>query len=72
MMTAARTTPAALSRPMPPLASVLFHMAQTVARWEERRQTRRALARLDAHLMRDIGMTPGAQSAECNKPFWRD
>lgn len=71
MMTAARTTPA-LSRPMPPLASVLFRLAQTVARWEERRQTRRALARLDAHLMRDIGMTPLAQAAECEKPFWRD
>jgi uncharacterized protein YjiS (DUF1127 family) len=72
MMTVTRTTQAALSRPMPPLASVLFSLAITVARWEERRQTRRALARLDAHLMRDIGMTPVARSAECEKPFWRD
>jgi uncharacterized protein YjiS (DUF1127 family) len=72
MMTAARTTPVALSRPMPPLASVLFRLAQVVARWEERRLTRRALSRLDAHLMRDIGMTPLAQANECEKPFWRD
>jgi uncharacterized protein YjiS (DUF1127 family) len=29
------------------------------------------LARLDARMLRDIGITPSAAERECNKPFWR-
>jgi uncharacterized protein YjiS (DUF1127 family) len=37
-----------------------------------RQRDRRQLAKLDAHLLRDIGL--GAQDAEseCAKPFWKD
>lgn len=72
MMTAARNTPAALSRPTPPLASVLSGLVRMVAHWQDRRRSRRALAQLDAHLMRDIGLSAPERSAECDKPFWRD
>ncbi|QYK40008.1 MAG: DUF1127 domain-containing protein [Paracoccaceae bacterium] len=61
----------AQSRPMPPLAAVLFRVAQVVAGWEERRATRRALSQLDPHMLRDIGLTPEARTAEADKPFWQ-
>jgi uncharacterized protein YjiS (DUF1127 family) len=36
-----------------------------------RRRERRQLARLDAHLLRDIGLDAPEAEAECAKPFWR-
>jgi uncharacterized protein YjiS (DUF1127 family) len=40
--------------------------------WCERLRQRRQLARLDARLLRDIGITVAEAERECNKPFWRD
>lgn len=37
----------------------------------ERQQQRRALARLDDHLLADIGRSRADIAAECDKPFWR-
>lgn len=37
-----------------------------------RARTRRALTRLDAHLLRDIGLTAEAAAQEAARPFWRD
>lgn len=39
--------------------------------WAERRRMRRALARMDEHLLKDIGLTPGEAENEIQKPFWR-
>lgn len=36
-----------------------------------RYRTRAAIARLDAHLLRDIGVTFSEAEQEANKPFWR-
>jgi uncharacterized protein YjiS (DUF1127 family) len=36
-----------------------------------RRRERAALARLDVHLLRDIGLEPETAAQECAKPFWR-
>jgi uncharacterized protein YjiS (DUF1127 family) len=36
-----------------------------------RRRDRRLLARLDPHLLRDIGLSPEDAQAEASKPFWR-
>jgi uncharacterized protein YjiS (DUF1127 family) len=33
--------------------------------------TRRRIARLDAHLLKDIGVSYADAEAEANKPFWR-
>jgi uncharacterized protein YjiS (DUF1127 family) len=33
---------------------------------------RRALARLDDHLLRDIGLNDGRATREAAKPFWQD
>ena len=63
-----------LPRPaeLPPLSRLLVALAVRLAAWEDRRRTRAALARLDAHLLRDIGLGAGSATAECTKPFWRD
>ena len=62
-----------LPRPaeLPPLSRLLVALAVTVAAWEDRRRTRAALARLDDHLLRDIGLGPSRAATECTKPFWR-
>jgi uncharacterized protein YjiS (DUF1127 family) len=57
---------------LPPLSRLLVAVALDLARWDDRRRSRRALARLDAHLLRDIGLTAEALAEEIDKPFWRD
>lgn len=42
----------------------------TPSLWVERHRTRRALAELDDHLLRDIGVTQAEAQIECAKPFW--
>ena len=39
--------------------------------WQRRWQQRQHLAELDAHLLRDIGVTPREAFREASKPFWR-
>ncbi len=39
--------------------------------WHRRWRQRRQLAELDAHLLRDIGVSPRQASGEAGKPFWR-
>jgi uncharacterized protein YjiS (DUF1127 family) len=48
------------------LAGVL----RAVADWIELRQTRRALAQLDPHLLRDIGLDQNTAARESRRPFW--
>ncbi|MBU9696295.1 DUF1127 domain-containing protein [Rhodobacteraceae bacterium HSP-20] len=67
-----RTAYAALPVTLPPLSRALVSLALAVARWEDRRRTRSALARLDSHILADIGLTSAAAQVECRKPFWRD
>jgi uncharacterized protein YjiS (DUF1127 family) len=44
----------------------------TVGVWLERRRSRRTLATLNDHMLRDIGITPVAQVRESEKPFWKE
>lgn len=37
----------------------------------EKARQRRALARLDPHLLADIGVSRAEADRECAKPFWR-
>lgn len=57
---------------LPPLSRMLVMAALVLARWEDRRRSRAYLARLDDHLLDDIGIGPQHAAAECAKPFWRD
>ena len=56
---------------LPPVATVFVALAVAVTAWEERRSTRKALARLDGHMLRDIGLDARDASLETEKPFWR-
>ncbi len=66
------TEAAKLSGTNSALADAKKRALGAIATWQERAQSRRTLARMDARLWRDIGMTPTEASNEINKPFWRE
>ena len=49
------------------LSSRLWRAA---VRWAARAGQRHDLAALDAHLLKDIGVTPAEAAREAAKPFW--
>jgi uncharacterized protein YjiS (DUF1127 family) len=53
------------------LVTAMGWAAALVARWIERARQRHALAELDDHLLRDIGVTRVEAAREVEKPFWR-
>ncbi|AWB48560.1 hypothetical protein HYN69_08600 [Gemmobacter aquarius] len=57
---------------LPPLSRMLVSVALVLANWEDRRRTRTSLARLDDHLLQDIGLGADSAASEFAKPFWRD
>ena len=57
---------------LPPLSRLLVAAAVELARWHDRRHTRRGLQHLDDRLLSDIGLTASAAADELRKPFWRD
>ena len=59
------------SHPLPPLSRSLLRLTLIAVTWEMRRRTRRDLARLPAHMLRDIGLDPFVAVQEAAKPFWR-
>ncbi len=50
-----------------PMARLTLAFTQALAR----HRTRQSLARLDAHLLRDIGLDATSVAEECAKPIWR-
>ena len=50
----------------------LGRVAAALRVWRERRRSRAELARLDAHMLRDIGVTRAEAAFEFDKPFWRE
>jgi uncharacterized protein YjiS (DUF1127 family) len=53
-----------------PIRALLKAVRFLSSRYEYARQ-RRALAALDDHLLRDIGLTRHEAAREAHKPFWR-
>jgi uncharacterized protein YjiS (DUF1127 family) len=45
-------------------------LAHTLRRWGQRRHQRQALQDLDAHQLRDIGISREDAQREASKPFW--
>lgn len=60
------------ARSMPPVSAILLRIARVVMRWEQRRLNRRALLRLDDHMLRDVGLDRSMVDAEISRPLWRD
>jgi len=56
--------------PLPPISRLLMGFAVTVAQWEMNIRTRKALEKLDDHLLRDVGLTHAQAQAEWDRPFW--
>jgi uncharacterized protein YjiS (DUF1127 family) len=56
--------------PAAPRLALLLRYARLAARWMARRRQRRALAELDAHLLRDVGLTAEQARREAAKWFW--
>ena len=49
----------------------LARLGRSVAALLTRRRERAMLARLEPHLLRDIGIDPNEATSEAAKPFWR-
>ena len=64
------------SAPLPSPLDVLGEAARrtivTARLWRERVRGRNDLARLDARMLDDIGLTPSDRDFLVNKPFWRE
>jgi len=56
---------------MPLLVTLAVRVAVTSSKWAQRDRTRLALKDLDAHLLRDIGVTQKSADIEANKRFCR-
>jgi uncharacterized protein YjiS (DUF1127 family) len=46
-------------------------MVAALLTWQRRMVSRRQLARLDARLLADAGISEAQRHAELSKPFWR-
>lgn len=54
-----------------PQAALALYVAVVLTKWSTRHRTRKALAKLDAHLLKDIGLNPLDARAEASRMFWR-
>ena len=48
-----------------------LRLLATLVTWQRRLISRRQLARLDARLLADAGISEAQRHAELSKPFWR-
>lgn len=63
---------ASLPRPAFTRTGPLGRLVQVALTWQVRARARRDLRRLDAHLLRDIGLDPLSARHETAKSFWQD
>jgi len=54
------------------LCSALLGMSDAFWAWRARARSRRDLARLDDHILKDIGISRADAHRESSKPFWRE
>ncbi len=53
------------------VGSLPLRILATLSLWQRRMASRRQLARLDARLLADAGISEVQRQAELRKPFWR-
>lgn len=58
------------SQALPPSSRALMGLTVAVLTWEMRHRTRASLAKLDDHMLGDIGLTRHDAEREVGKPFW--
>jgi len=54
------------------LIQTAVRVTDILLRWQERVRSRRQLASMSEHMLRDIGLDHGYAEEEWRKPFWRD
>jgi len=53
------------------LGQIAAQAFETLLIWQERDQQRRALAQLDARMLKDVGLSRAEVGLELRKPFWQ-
>lgn len=56
---------------LPVTARAALWLAVMMTRWTATRHSRKHLAKLDNHLLCDIGLSPDQARRESSLPFWR-
>jgi len=66
--------PTPLSKPLEaaPATARPRRLLKTLGRWYTNWRTRRQLAELPAHLLKDVGISRSDAQCEVAKPFWKD
>ena len=54
-----------------PLPALAVFVAVVLTRWGSRHRTRKALAKLEPHMLRDIGVSAFAARREAGRMFWQ-
>jgi uncharacterized protein YjiS (DUF1127 family) len=57
--------------PLSPRSSLVARLTLALSQALTRRRDRKVLSHLDAHILRDIGLTPEEARTEATKPFWQ-
>lgn len=60
-----------ISRALPRPFAFTGSLIKRIALWGHLWRSRRALARLEAQLLEDLGLTVQSAAREASKPFWR-
>jgi uncharacterized protein YjiS (DUF1127 family) len=71
MALAIRTSGYAGRRSADSSADLIQRLTDTLKIWKSRIASRRELMELDAHMLRDIGLSDLEAHTEASKPFWR-
>lgn len=71
MSHSSQTLPATLLQRVPAPTDVVSRVTSTFTLWSTRQRSRRALTRLGAQQLHDIGLSTPTAVAESQKPFWR-
>jgi uncharacterized protein YjiS (DUF1127 family) len=57
--------------PLSPRTGLVARLTLVISQALTRRRDRRVLSHLDAHILRDIGLTQDDVRTEAAKPFWQ-
>jgi uncharacterized protein YjiS (DUF1127 family) len=60
------------TRALPRLRAGLTSLVLRLLRWQELARQRRALAAMDDHMLKDIGLSRADARREAERPFWDD
>jgi uncharacterized protein YjiS (DUF1127 family) len=67
-----RSAAGAAGQPAERLRSALSWVILTLMRWQELARQRRALAAMNDHMLKDLGLTRADALREAGRPFWDD